>query len=420
MKRLYAPWTQARTWLESAHLVLNLPAGIAFFTAVVTLVSLSAGLLITLVGVPLLIATILAGRLIGTIQRARAQAFLGVRLTPFDRLASTGSLWKRAWAALTDGPGWRGLVFGVLALPWGIFTFTITVVVLSLAVGGVTSPIWGWFSPPNFGDNGGIEGGLRVLYQVGLVVVGLLFAAIAPWILRGLAAGDRFFIRTLLSKTREEELEHRVEELRESRAASVEGAAEELRRIERDLHDGAQQRLVALAMDLGLARERLIATPDASPQAVALVSRAHEEAKAAIGELRDLVRGIHPTVLTDRGLDAALSAVAARCTVPVDVVVDLDTRPPRHVEAAAYFFVAEALTNVSKHSQARRATVRVARRDDMLVVEVGDDGVGGATAHAHGGLRGLYDRIAAVDGKLRIASPPGGPTMLVAEVPCGS
>jgi signal transduction histidine kinase len=213
-----------------------------------------------------------------------------------------------------------------------------------------------------------------------------------------------------------------VTELEESRDASVSASAAELRRIERDLHDGAQQRLVSLAMNLGMAKERLDAVDD--PRARELVGQAHEEAKQAIVELRDLVRGIHPAVLTDRGLDAAVSAVAARCPVPVKVRSDLPGRLPSTCEATAYFVVAEALTNVAKHSGATSAkvdlSVRPGDRGDVLVAEVSDDGVGGAVDTGSGGLHGLADRVRAVEGSLRVASPTGGPTTIFAEVPCGS
>jgi signal transduction histidine kinase len=193
-------------------------------------------------------------------------------------------------------------------------------------------------------------------------------------------------------------------------------AATERRRIERDLHDGAQQRLVALAMDLGMAREKLASQPEA---ARALIDEAHDGAKRALAELRNLARGIHPAVLTDRGLDAAISALAARSPVPVEVDVQLHGRPPAAVESTAYFVVAEALANVAKHAAATHAEVRVIRKDEWLLVEVCDDSVGGADP-AGGGLAGLADRVAAVDGRLAVASPQGGPTVVRAELPCGS
>ena len=226
-------------------------------------------------------------------------------------------------------------------------------------------------------------------------------------------------IRGLLGPSGTAALQQRVEQLSESREASVDAAEAERRRIERDLHDGAQQRLVALAMDLGLAKERLERGED-DAATVALVGHAHDEAKRAITELRELVRGIHPAVLADRGLDAALSALAARCPVPVDLQVDLPERPPAAIEATAYFVVGEALTNVAKHSRARSVRVRVSRRGPIVAVEVTDDGVGGAVVHRSGGLAGLADRVRAVEGTLRLASPVGGPTTLLAELPCAS
>jgi signal transduction histidine kinase len=210
----------------------------------------------------------------------------------------------------------------------------------------------------------------------------------------------------------------RVRELTASRSAAVDLAAEDRRRIERDLHDGVQQRLVALAMDLGRAKEKLDTDPDRAKE---LVDEAHEEAKRAITEVRDLARGIHPAVLTDRGLDAAISSLAARSPVPVDVSVEVAVRPPASTEAAAYFVVSEALANVAKHARASRASVTVRRANDgWLTIQVQDDGVGGASIVEGSGLAGLRDRVGALDGELHLLSPEGGPTVLMAEIPCAS
>jgi signal transduction histidine kinase len=198
----------------------------------------------------------------------------------------------------------------------------------------------------------------------------------------------------------------------------VDAAEAERRRIERDLHDGAQQRLVALAMELGRAKAKFADDVDA---AAALVDQAHTEAKAALVELRDLVRGVHPPVLTDRGLDAALSGLAARCPVPVTLHVDVPVRPRSAVEAVAYFTVAEALTNIAKHSRATRASVVVEGGPGptgTLNIVISDDGIGGADP-AGAGLTGLADRIAGLDGALSVESPPGGPTIISAVLPCG-
>jgi signal transduction histidine kinase len=191
----------------------------------------------------------------------------------------------------------------------------------------------------------------------------------------------------------------------------------ELQRIERDLHDGAQQRLVKLAMDLGRAREKRDSDPDGAWQ---LVAEAHEEAKRAMQEIRNLARGIHPAVLTDRGLDAAISALAGRSPVPVAVEVRLDERLPGAVESAAYFIVSEALTNIARHSGASQAGVRVERVNDRLLIDISDNGHGGADPTRGSGLAGLADRVAAFDGTLAIDSPAGGPTRVHVELPCES
>jgi signal transduction histidine kinase len=218
--------------------------------------------------------------------------------------------------------------------------------------------------------------------------------------------------RLLLEPGERERLIVRVDTLEETRAGMVAAADAERRRIERDLHDGAQQRLVALAMTLG--RARAAEDPDLSRR---LVDEAHGEAKEALVELRNLARGIHPAVLTDRGLDAAVSALAARCPVPVAVDVDLPHRAAPGSEAIAYFVVAEALTNVAKHAQASRAWLSAEYEGDRLVVEILDNGVGGADLHGRG-LAGLRDRVRAVDGAMTVVSPLGHGTTLRVELPC--
>jgi signal transduction histidine kinase len=222
----------------------------------------------------------------------------------------------------------------------------------------------------------------------------------------------------LIAAPADQALTQRVEELTESRARVVDAAEAERRRIERDLHDGAQQRLVAMQMTLGRLRSRLRSAGD--EEGIALVDDARREARQAIGEIRDLTRGLHPPVLTDRGLDAALSGIAARTPIPVSVDVEATPRPSITVEAIAYFVVTEALTNVVKHASATRATVTIRRVEDTLLVAIGDDGRGGADPALGTGLAGLSDRVAGVDGTLRVNSPVGGPTVIEVELPCGS
>jgi signal transduction histidine kinase len=243
----------------------------------------------------------------------------------------------------------------------------------------------------------------------------VLLLFMVPVVVRGMAAVHSTIAAGLLGPTQSARLNVEVRGLRVSRDQGLDAAEYERRQIERNLHDGAQQRLVALAMGLGMAKEKLDADPEAARQ---LVDEAHEHAKQAIVELRDLARGISPAVLTDRGLDAALSALAAQSPVPVDVSCRLGDRLPAPVESTAYFVVAEALANVAKHSQASRASVTVLRDGDQLVVEIRDDGVGGADVDGNG-LAGLTSRVGAVGGTLTVDSAVGGPTSISAEMPCG-
>jgi signal transduction histidine kinase len=253
-----------------------------------------------------------------------------------------------------------------------------------------------------------------------VAAAGLLLAA--PWLARQVTRADEAAARMLLGPSRSEELALRVESLARSRADIVAATDAERRRIERDLHDGTQQRLVSLAMNLGMARARLAGAPEPVLQAIA---DAHDEAMLALAELRDFIRGLHPAVLNDRGLDAALSGLAARAPLPVRLRVEVPRPAVPSVEAVAYFIVSEALTNVAKHARASRAEVTVRRDGDLLRIAVTDDGRGGAVPGVRGdgpgsGLRGLAQRAAAVDGTLTIDSPPGGPTVITAELPCES
>ncbi|MCU1500754.1 MAG: histidine kinase [Ilumatobacteraceae bacterium] len=424
----YRPVVEARTWKSTAALLLGLPFGIAWFTIVITGLSLSAGLMVTFVGLPLLMLVVGFGRVIGVVERAKVRALLGLDLAAFPRPGNGAveGFWAKARARLGDGAGWRGIAYGILALPLGILWFVTAVVLWSVTLSFAFFPIYQIFLPDtndggpyHFGDDYVLHGWGRFGFAAGVTVIGWVLLGATPRIINGLGLAERNIVRGLLSPSESSQLEQRVEQLTVSRDASVEGSSVELRRIERDLHDGAQQRLVALAMDLGMAKERLAAGQDAA-SATALVTRAHDEAKLAISELRDLVRGIHPQVLTDRGLDAALSALAARSTVPVTVDVTLADRPPASIEAAAYFVVAEALTNLSKHSGASRAAVRVEQFGPRVLIDVRDDGRGGAMEHPGGGLSGLRDRVSAVEGTFRLSSPHGGPTEIHVELPCAS
>ena len=265
--------------------------------------------------------------------------------------------------------------------------------------------------PPRSWPRRGLYG---LHFDIVVTLVGFALLLAAPWLTAGVQALDARAARALLGPSRAEELEHRVEELAETRAGAVDAADAERRRLERDLHDGTQQRLVSLAINLGMARAQATTTEEAR-QAIA---DAHEEAKSALAELRDLIRGLHPAVLEDRGLDAALSGVAARMPIPVRLTVDLPRRPAPVIEAVAYFVVSEGLSNIVKHAQASQAEIVVSRAGDRLHIIVSDDGAGGADPARGTGLTGLAKRAASVDGTFEIVSPLGGPTLLTVDLPC--
>jgi len=434
-RALRAPF-EARTWLETLHLLLNLPVGIVTFTVVVTGFATGFGLLITLVGIPIIFATMYLSRGMGQVERGRVKAFLKVDVpAPYRADPPRDKWWRQHVARFSDPATWREVGYHLLMLPIGILTFTVVVVVWSVGIALLTLPLYFWTVPDEVVRVGDvvvrIGNGVEVITGPGsvsvttgwalagpvqialLCLLGLMIVLAAPWIVRGLATAHRSLARGMLGS----DVMARVQTLTESRAAAVDLAAEDRRQIERDLHDGVQQRLVALAMDLGRAKDKMDSDPDTAKE---LVTDAHEEAKRAITEVRDLARGIHPAVLTDRGLDAALSALAARSPVPVTISVDVTERPPASVEAAAYFVASEALANVAKHARATSATVTVRRKGDRLTVQVQDDGVGGATLVEGSGLAGLRDRVQALDGELHLLSPEGGPTVLMVEIPCAS
>jgi signal transduction histidine kinase len=314
----------------------------------------------------------------------------------------------------TERATWGEIGYALLRLPVSAIAATLSVSAWAAGLVLLTLPLYNRSLP-----SGGIELGDTVLRgtptMTASAVIGLVVLLAAAQLTRGLAITDGALSRRLLGPR--SDLAARVTELEISRERVVDAAEAERRRIERDLHDGAQQRLVALAMELGRAQSRFDDDPAGARK---LVDQAHAQAKEALTELRNLVRGVHPPVLTERGLDAALSGLAALCPVPVDVHVDVPVRPRSAVEAVAYFVVAEALTNVAKHSRASHAKVVVEGHGypGTLTVMISDDGIGGAEAHGPG-LSGLADRVSGVDGRLSVESPAGGPTIIAAELPCG-
>jgi signal transduction histidine kinase len=409
-------------WLmgvAAAVLLLSPPSGSMSWVGAVALPLDLLG-----VGLAVVLATRVARRL-GAVHRRLAARLLGTVVAPPPPLA--GARGRLGWlaAGLGDGPGWRAVAYQVVKLPLALLE---AYAVLWWAGGlvNLTYPFW-WGLFRNHPPGVTLDPVPVVtpfpgrLLQVATfpgtflaLAVGLGMVLAAPWVTRAVVAADRRLLVALLGPGR---LALRVRDLEHTRALAVDDAATQLRRVERDLHDGAQIRLATLAMHLGLARETL-ADPGAADLARAreLIDAAHRDAKQALGELRDLARGIHPPVL-DTGLDNALATLAATSAVPVELACDLPQRPDPAIETIAYYCAAELLANAAKHSHAGQVTVQADGRQGTLVLQVGDDGVGGADPARGSGLAGLARRVSTVDGRLRIASPRGGPTLISVHLP---
>jgi signal transduction histidine kinase len=331
------------------------------------------------------------------VQRVRFAAVLGIEIPAPPRAPGR---WPQRLARAWRAPAaWRHLGYHLLSVPIGL-------------VGGLA--VAACWSAPLVAAT--YPGGLPVGPAAVPVLAAALFLA-APWVARAVVAVDERAALALLGPSAAQQLELRVQALARSRAEVVAAADAERRRIERDLHDGAQQQLVSLAMNLGMARAAL--GDDVPPATRKVIEQAHDDAVAALAGLRELVRGLHPAVLNDRGLDAALSGIVARAPLPVRLRIDVAPRCAPSIEAIAYFTVSEALSNIARHARATQAEVTLERSGSRLRVVVTDDGRGGASADGDGtGLRGLAQRAAAVDGSLHVHSPAGGPTTITAELPC--
>jgi signal transduction histidine kinase len=422
------PFTR-RAGRELVYALAGLPLAVAGFAVTVTMLSAGIGYAITFVGVPLLAAGSVAARWFGVANRAMARRLLGLRVAePAALVTRPGFLgWLRS--QLTDVVAWRARAYALLKFPVATGSFVVAVTTWAVGIGYTLAPLaWVLGLDHVMVRQDGKLVHLQVDYGSYhfntmprmwlLCAQGAVVLLIAPWAVRALLSLDRGLIYGLLGPV---SLSERVHDLERTRKQAVDDSAARLRSIERNLHDGAQAQLVAVAMKLGLAKEKLGGGEDPAAEldvkrALELVDTAHRTAREAINELRDLARGIHPPVL-DRGLDAALSTLAARSAVPVDLVVDIPHRPSPAIETIAYFCAAELLANVAKHSGARHATLEAVHVPGLIRLRVGDDGHGGATTKVGSGLRGLAGRVRTVDGRLDIASPPGGPTVVTVELP---
>ncbi|MGC4108591.1 MAG: sensor histidine kinase [Thermomicrobiales bacterium] len=395
---------------DSLFLSLSFVIGLVWFIVGVTMMSIGVGLLVVWVGAPILAALFGIAIWTAQLERSRIKVFMGVEISsPYQYFPREGKPWKRAWGFVRNKQLWRDIAYLFLLFPVGCAELIV-----------VWLPVPFFLAPLIV-----LAGGEASVYGVGVgsffgaaftLILGVVLLLPLSMLINFVALMHVEFGKWLLAPSVQERLTERVEELTESRNAVMRAMHLERRRIERDLHDGAQQRLVNLAMELGLAREKMNTDVEAARK---LLDESHEDAKLVLTELRELVRGIHPAVLTDRGLDAAISAIAGRSPIPVGVDIDLPGRELEEVEGTAYFVVVEALTNIAKHSGATEANVSIRKVGNWLRIVVSDNGKGGADLMAGTGLRGLQDRIAALDGRFAIESPTGVGTSIMVVIPCG-
>jgi signal transduction histidine kinase len=427
---LRAPFTR-RTVREMLYCGVGGLAGVAgFWITLVLLVfglGVSASVFGTVVGLLLLTLALRVGRRLGTLHRRLASRLLGCRVDAPPKFQPGTGILGRLDRRLRDRAAWRGISYSLLKLPVAaVQLYSVTVVVIGLI--NVTYPVdWLLFRNYSRGKLGPLVavtplpfgGNLRIYSWPGTVLAALIGAAsaiAATWLARAINAGDRRLVRGLLGPTT---MAERVSELERTRTLAVEDAAAALRRVERDLHDGAQMRLAALAMNLGMAREKLGDDDEHADNATVreLIDAAHRNSVDALADLRDLARGIHPPAL-DNGLASALATLAASSAIPATVTADIEQRPAPAIETIAYFSAAELIANATKHSYANEIKISIhTERSGVLLLEVSDDGIGGADAARGSGLAGLAQRVSTVDGRLDVSSPPGGPTTVTVELP---
>ncbi|MDA1357988.1 sensor domain-containing protein [Glycomyces luteolus] len=400
---------------------IALPAFIIGVTGTV----LGVGTAVIWIGVPIAAATLFAMRGMAAAGRSMLPSVLRRELPRprYKRAREDASALRRYLTVLTDGQSWLNVLWAVAALPIAIVGFVVAVTWWSVTAATLLYPLYSWIIEAATG--GDSDDGLHYATEwlgwgssyaarsVLAVIGGIVMALTLIPVLRGLALAQGYVAKGMLTSI--SGLHERIDQLEESRNAATSAEADALRRIERDIHDGPQQRLVGLGMELARVKRQLATNPEA---AQATLEAAIAQTRETIDELRSLSRGIAPPILTDRGLDAALAALAARSLVPVELETNLNGRYKASVESTVYFVTAECLTNIAKHSQATKATVAVEDWGDRLVLSVGDNGIGGAHVSKGHGLSGLTDRVKAVEGQWTIDSPDGGPTVIVVEVPC--
>jgi signal transduction histidine kinase len=399
-------------------------AGVLGFGVMVALLAfgltVSVSVLGTVVGLLLITLTLRLSRRLGSLHRRLSNRLLGQHVEAPQRFQpGTGAL-GRLDRRLRDRPAWRGIWYSLAKLPVAFVQFYALVLTVCGLVDLSYPVVWVLFrhgnsgplrmlQPLPFGGSPSVSSWLGSYFAA---LVGAVCVVAGTWLARGINAGDLALVRNLLGPT---SMAERVSELERTRTLAVEDSAAALRRVERDLHDGAQMRLAALAMNLGMAREKLDDQDGATVRE--LIDAAHRNAVDALADLRDLARGIHPPVL-DSGLASALDSLAASSAIPVSVTAEIGRRPAPAIETIAYFCAAELIANATKHSYADQIKIKVyTERGGVLRLEVSDDGVGGADAARGTGLAGLVQRVSTVDGRADVSSPPGGPTVVTVVLP---
>ncbi len=442
-----------RAWMELAYVLVTAPLAVFGVAYVLVCFLLGAGLAVTALGVPVLALAVPGTRLLGRLRRGLVRTLLGDHVPPPAPFRPGPGVFAWLRAGLRDGPGWRAIGFQAVSLPLSLVCLAAVAFTWAWGLIALTFPVQhalGVNQMTIAGPGGGTRQGLvigGVVFDTwpGQLVVsaaGVVLLLLAPWAVRAGLLLDRMLVRALLGP---DDRSVRIEALQRTRAHAVEDAAATLRRIERDLHDGVQARLVALMMSLTVITETLGRDERATRT---MLGAARDNARDAVTDLREIIRGVHPPIL-DNGLDAAIATLAAHSSVPVDVRVRIVERPSAAIETIAYFCVAELLTNLARHSGATRASIEVTQPGGRLRVAVTDNGHGGAGPVGSGlrgpgssrlrepggsglrgpgsnnsppgpggsGLRGLAERVATVDGTLDVASPPGGPTVIIINLP---
>jgi signal transduction histidine kinase len=410
--------------VDTQYVLVGFPLGIITVVLCMTGFWLGIGLAVIWVGLPILMAVLLMSRGFATLERVRIGPVLRRKVPhPYYKKQTNQGVVRGLVTPLADSQSWLDLVHGMFRFIPSTIAFTFVVTWWAAALGGLSAPLWDWSIPRGpddqelpelLGMGDGTATRLFLYFAIGVFFAGTIYPVV-----RAAALLEAYFARGLLSGVNE--LREQVAEANAARevaqaqkAAAVSAEATALRRLERDIHDGPQQRLVRLAMDLGRAEQQFATDPEA---ARATVAEALAQTRETLDELRALSRGIAPPILVDRGLQAALTALAGRCTIPVDLDAVIFERLDPSVESTAYFVVAEALTNVAKHSHAAEVQVSVERATSGLLITVADDGVGGASLAKGHGLAGLNDRVHAAGGVLHVDSPAGAGTRLTAALP---